>query len=182
MFDLITISFKESSARQGAPNHQWQRPNFLLDTGQRMLPLLSSSKIGQQVNGKFQSHTCETLESSYPRERNLGRIYEKPMADRLCARIGGMGTGTIVRHSLFWFGKNRNFIGAGCKSGFRIKTSRSFSGRRADLIQSRPGVRAVLSVERRRCPLWRGTFQGARSQRSCGELGKGKISNISGMG
>jgi hypothetical protein len=64
MFDLITIGFKESSARQGA-NHQWQRPNFLLDTGQRMLPLLSSSKIGQQVDGKFRSHTCETLESGY---------------------------------------------------------------------------------------------------------------------
>ena len=51
MFDLITIRFKESSARQGA-NHQWQRPNFLLDTGQRMLPLLSSWKIGQQVKWK----------------------------------------------------------------------------------------------------------------------------------
>ncbi len=120
--------------------------------------------------------------AAIPRERNLGRIYEKPMADCLCARIGGMGTGTIIQHSLFWFGKNRNLLGAGCKSGFRIKTPRSFSGRRADLIQSRPGVRAVLSVERRRCPLWRGTFQGARSQRSSGELGKGKISNISGMG
>jgi len=33
--------------------------------------------------------------AAIPRERNLGRIYEKPMADRLCARIGGMGAGTI---------------------------------------------------------------------------------------
>jgi hypothetical protein len=65
-----------------------------------------------------------------PGERNLGKIYEKPMANRLCARIGGMGTGTIIRHSLFWFGKNRNFLGAGCKSGFRINTPRSFSERR----------------------------------------------------
>lgn len=33
--------------------------------------------------------------AAIPRERNLGRIYEKPMADRPCARIGGMGAGTI---------------------------------------------------------------------------------------